>query len=91
MPKLVGTINFSIVIFTTYAGGLNTAKTNNPSLSVYDGWMSRPLNNARLTSIDTYYQWVPMFEALQKQYADDWAGFFEAVKRLDKNPPPKDS
>jgi predicted aminopeptidase len=58
---------------------------------VYDGWMSRPLNNARLTSIDTYYQWVPMFEALQQQFNGDWEGFFNAVKQLDNDPPSEDS
>lgn len=78
-------------VFESFRQRFDAAKTNNPSLSVYDGWMSRPLNNARLTSIDMYYQWVPMFEALQKQYTDDWAGFFEAVKRLDKNPPSRNS
>jgi predicted aminopeptidase len=74
-------------IFESFRKRYHIAKMNHPSLSVYEGWMSRPLNNARLTSIDTYYQWVPMFETLQKQYAGDWDGFFEAVKRLDKNPP----
>ena len=78
-------------VFESFRHRFNMAKISNPSLSVYDGWMSRPLNNARLTSIDTYYQWVPMFEALQKQYPDDWEGFFDAVERLDEDPSIEDS
>ena len=41
--------------------------------------------------MDTYYQWVPMFEALQQQYDGDWEGFFNAVEQLDNDPPSEDS
>ncbi|MDB4705431.1 aminopeptidase, partial [Verrucomicrobia bacterium] len=78
-------------VFESLRHRFDVAKLTHPSLNVYDGWMSRPLNNARLTSIDTYYQWVPMFEALQQQYDGDWEGFFNAVEQLDNDPPSEDS
>ena len=78
-------------VFESLRHRFDVAKLTHPSLSVYDGWMSRPLNNARLTSIDTYYQWVPMFEALQQQYGGDWEGFFNAVEQLDNDPPSEES
>jgi len=55
-----------------------------PGLSAYEGWMSQPLNNAHLSAVDTYYQWVPTFENLQQTFSDDWEGFFEAVESMDK-------
>ena len=78
-------------VFDGFRKRFEQAKQENPSLQVYDGWMSRPLNNARLSAVDTYYQWVPMFEDLHKKYANDWKGFFEAVKALDEDASLKDS
>ncbi len=73
-------------VFEEFKNRFEKAKVQNPSLEVYSGWMSRPMNNARLASIDTYFQWVPMFEALKNQFKDDWTGYFEAVQSLDDDP-----
>ena len=47
----------------------------------YDKWFDRPLNNAHLASISTYYRWVPAFEALFQQL-EDWSSFYKEVRRM---------
>ena len=78
-------------IYDAFRDRFENAKVQNPSLEVYEGWMARPLNNARLSAIDTYYQWVPMFQKLQKRYTGDWSRFFDAVERLDNEQSLEDS
>jgi predicted aminopeptidase len=48
----------------------------------YDGWFSRPLNNARLNDIDTYYRLVPAFESLLSQLDGDLEKFYQRVEKL---------
>jgi len=52
----------------------------------YDAWFSKPLNNARLSSIATYNEWVPAFEAMLKANGGDLEKFYTLVKRLGKMP-----
>jgi len=37
----------------------------------YDRWFSRPLNNAQLNTIASYYQWVPRFHELLTEQGGD--------------------
>lgn len=55
----------------------------------YDAWLSKPLNNARLSAIATYNKWVPAFEAMLKANGGDLEKFYSQVKRLGKMPPEK--
>ena len=55
----------------------------------YDGWISAPLNNARLLPFGLYEQWVPAFAALFKRCGGDWARFYERVEQLAELPPPQ--
>ncbi len=48
----------------------------------YDRWMKLPINNARLNTIDTYYEWVPAFRALIEKNSGDLDAFYREVKRL---------
>ncbi len=48
----------------------------------YDGWMQRGLNNARLSSVATYYELVPAFEALLADVDHDLQKFYLEVKAL---------
>ena len=48
----------------------------------YDKWMERGLNNARLSSVATYYELVPAFEALLAQVGGDLEKFYAEVKSL---------
>jgi len=41
-----------------------------PTYTGYNGWMSRPLNNAVLNTVDAYNHWVPAMESLLTGTAD---------------------
>lgn len=48
----------------------------------YDPWMSRGLNNARLTSVATYHDLVPAFQGLLAAKDGDLRAFYRQVKEL---------
>ncbi|MDT3719537.1 aminopeptidase [Pseudomonas oryzihabitans] len=52
----------------------------------FDGWMSQPLNNARLVPYGLYEQWVPAFAALYAQHPGNWPAFFHRVQLLGERP-----
>lgn len=53
-----------------------------PGWRAYEEWFARPINNARLNTITTYYQLVPAFEALLAREDDDLMSFYTAVRNL---------
>lgn len=52
----------------------------------YDKWMAKPLNNARLNTIDAYYRLLPAFQALISARGADIEGFYQEVNQLAKAP-----
>lgn len=50
----------------------------------FDRWFSRPINNARLASFSTYYDKVPLFQALLSACDGDLTRFYETVSQLKK-------
>ncbi|MCK4508556.1 MAG: aminopeptidase [Desulfuromonadales bacterium] len=52
----------------------------------YDQWMSGGLNNARLSSMATYYELVPAFQMLLRQVDYDLNKFYAKVKDLGSLP-----
>ncbi len=52
----------------------------------YDWWFQRPLNNADLLSVATYYHLVPAFSALLESRDGDLPAFFNAVRELGEKP-----
>ena len=48
----------------------------------YDGWFSGPLNNAQLTTVGTYADWVPAFAELLARQEHDLERFYDAVAQL---------
>jgi predicted aminopeptidase len=48
----------------------------------FDAWFKSDLNNARLNTVDTYYQLVPAFRALLRSKRGDLDAFFAALKEL---------
>ena len=48
----------------------------------YDRWMSLPINNARLNTIDAYYELVPAFKAILTEVDGDLEAFYREVIRL---------
>jgi predicted aminopeptidase len=57
--------------------------------SGYDRWFSEPINNAKLTTIATYYDLVPAFQAMLKAQGGDIEKFYQAVGALAKLPKDK--
>jgi predicted aminopeptidase len=54
--------------------------------SGYDNWFSKPINNAKLNYIATYYDLVPGFQAVLKAQGGDIGKFYEATDALAKMP-----
>ena len=52
----------------------------------YDNWMSNNLNNAKLASIATYYDYVPIFRSILEGVGGDLEQFYAVAKRLSKLP-----
>ena len=50
--------------------------------SAYDGWFSRPVNNAQLNSLANYYAFVPGFKRLFEQQNGDWNKFYQAAREF---------
>ena len=50
----------------------------------YDGWFSRPINNAKLNTIATYYELVPRFNRLLAKFNGDLPKFYAEVARMAK-------
>lgn len=48
----------------------------------YQGWFQGPLNNAQLSTVGSYYTWLPAFQALFTQNAQDFTAFYQAVADL---------
>jgi predicted aminopeptidase len=59
------------------------AQSKHERLNAYAAWVGQPLNNARLSAVDTYYQWVPMFEKMLADAEGDWEAYYGSVKSLD--------
>ena len=52
----------------------------------YERWFARPLNNAHLNDVDTYYRLVPAFHRLLHEHGGDLAAFHRAARALSKLP-----
>ena len=48
----------------------------------YDRWFSRPLNNAQLNTVATYYQLVPGFRALLRENGGNLEKLYVATRKL---------
>ena len=52
----------------------------------YERWFRRPLNNAHLNDVDTYYRLVPAFHRLLREQGGDLSAFYREVETLTKLP-----
>lgn len=48
----------------------------------YDRWFSKPINNAQISAVTTYRDYVPAFQALLVQKNYDMPAFYKAVEEL---------
>lgn len=69
-------------IFADLRNKFNHLKTKQPGLAAYDGWMNRPLNNAKISGIVAYHDFVPAFGKILAEKNGDLAQFYEACRQL---------
>jgi predicted aminopeptidase len=72
--------------FTAMRADYAELKRNIGMPSGYDAWFAGPLNNARITSVASYTEQVPAFQALLAQEQGDLGRFYAAAKALGKLP-----
>jgi predicted aminopeptidase len=53
-----------------------------PGYDGYDGWMSGPINNAQLNSVEAYMRWVPVMESLLAGAGGQLGEFYRMMERL---------
>jgi predicted aminopeptidase len=61
-------------------------KTNWAGYGGYDGWFSKPLNNAKLASVSVYHDRVPAFTRLLKASGGDFNTFYMQVEEIARLP-----
>jgi predicted aminopeptidase len=52
----------------------------------YDAWFSKPINNAKLNTVATYYELVPTFNRLLAQQKGELPAFYAEMRKLAKLP-----
>lgn len=72
-------------IVTAFREEYQIKMTVEPALRAFHGWVQRPINNARINALETYYELVPAFRRLLSEAAS-WADFFDHVRELGKAP-----
>ena len=60
----------------------NHLKTKQTGLAAYDDWMNRPLNNAKISGVVAYHDFVPAFSKILAEKNGDLAQFYEACRQL---------
>ncbi|WP_426417463.1 aminopeptidase [Aestuariirhabdus sp. LZHN29] len=55
----------------------------------YDDWVAGDLNNAKLSTVSSYYRWVPLFESLLQESDRDLDALYSELDRLAAMPPQK--
>jgi predicted aminopeptidase len=50
----------------------------------YDNWFNKPINNAKLNTVATYYELVPAFNHLLEKCGRDLPTFYQEVRRIAK-------
>ena len=52
------------------------------STNSYSSWLSKPVNNARLNTVSTYFDLVPAFLTLLERHESDFESFYVEVERI---------
>jgi predicted aminopeptidase len=57
-------------------------RTDWGNTNAYSSWLKKPVNNARLNTVSTYFELVPAFLGLLDSKAGDYEAFYAEVKRI---------
>ncbi len=69
-------------IFSDMRNEFNQLKAVQTDLVVYDDWISQPLNNAKVSGVVAYHDFVPAFSVILKDNDSDLNRFYDACRRL---------
>ena len=69
-------------VFASMRSQYNSLRNNWNGYDAYDAWMSRELNNAQLSTVATYFNWVPAFEQILADNGNDLNSFYSEVTAL---------
>lgn len=69
-------------IFSELRNEFDQLKTQQVELSAYDVWMNQSLNNAKISSVVAYHDFLPAFQKMLAQYAGELNQFFEGCRQL---------
>lgn len=70
-------------LFDELAGAYDALKQTWGGYDGYDNWMGEDLNNAKLTSIATYHNYVPAIRSILSRVDNDLSRFYAALKVLE--------
>ena len=74
-------------VFTRLAAELHALeRREGVTVPLYEEWIARGLNNARLASVATYFDCVPGFMRLLHEQDDDLPRFYAAARSLAELP-----
>jgi predicted aminopeptidase len=71
-------------VFSTMQSDYAVLKNSWNGSDNFDAWMSRDLNNAQLSTVATYFNWVPSFEQILAENDHDLIGFYAKISALSK-------
>ena len=71
-------------IFSELRGEYNRLKKNQAEFSAYDGWMNQSLNNAKISSVVAYHDFLPAFQKMLKRNRGEMNQFFADCRQLAK-------
>jgi predicted aminopeptidase len=69
-------------IFADLRNEFSHLKTRHTGMAAYDDWMNRPLNNAKISGVVAYHDFVPAFSKILAEKNGDLAQFYEACRQL---------
>ena len=69
-------------ILADLRNNFNHLKTQQTGLAAYDDWMNRPLNNAKISGVVAYHDFVPAFGKILAEKSGDLAQFYRACRQL---------
>ena len=74
-------------VFAQMQSEFNALKSNQRNMAIYSAWFNRPLNNAQMISVSTYYNWVPAFSKMLSDSGGDLEKFYKKCQQLAKKEP----
>jgi predicted aminopeptidase len=75
------------ILFAQMRSEFADLKSESNDLAAYDGWFNRPLNNAQVISVATYYNWLTAFDRILSETGGNLEKFYRQCRRLAKLEP----